>query len=141
MLIGILFALAATLAWGGGAILVRLGLRGINPGTGTLISLMVGVPFTLVIALSLNPGDVFTIPLSLIPALALVGALNFQLGRLLNYHAIDLAGVSVASPIIAIAPLFATIIAVLFLDENLSVYLLLGTVSIVAGLGMIVSSR
>ena len=108
---------------------------------GTLISLLVGIPFTLIIALALNPDDVFTIPLSLIPALVLVGALNFQLGRLFNYHAIDLAGVSVASPIIGGAPLFATFIAVLFLDEELSVYLLLGTISIVAGLGLIVSSR
>src|SRR3989442_15352057 len=98
MVAGILFALGATVMWGMGALFVRLGLLGMRTSTGTFISLLIGVPFTLAIALVMNWRDVLGVSLALLPSLALVGALNFQLGRLLNYNAISLAGVGKAAP-------------------------------------------
>ncbi|MBI4328634.1 MAG: DMT family transporter [Chloroflexi bacterium] len=141
MLAGILFALIAMTMWGVGAIFVRLGLRGMRASTGTFISLLVGVPFSLAVALVMDWRALAEVPFSVLPWLVLVGLLNFQLGRFLNYSAISAAGVSRAAPIIGIAPLFASLIAVVFLGETLSVYLLLGTVSIVGGLGLILSSQ
>ena len=141
MLVGVLMAAGATFLWAASAIFIRLGLREMNAGTGTLISLVIGIPFSFALALAIDPGALFHVPLSLLPALALVGALNFQMGRLLNFRAVSLAGVSRASPVMGLAPLFASILAVLFLGEDWGVFLLLGTVAIVAGLGLIVSSR
>ena len=72
---------------------------------------------------------------------ALSGLFNFALGRLFNTFSIQLAGVARATPLFSTAPLFATILAILFLGESVTPWLLLGTVTIVGGIVLITSEQ
>jgi drug/metabolite transporter (DMT)-like permease len=71
----------------------------------------------------------------------LAGVVNFPLGRLLNFTGVSLVGVSKASPIVGSSPLFATILAVTIGGESISLPILAGTLSIVGGLGLILSQK
>ena len=72
---------------------------------------------------------------------ALSGLFNFALGRFFNTVSIQLAGVARATPLFSTAPLFATILAILFLGESVTPWLLLGTVTIVGGIVLITSEQ
>lgn len=141
-MLGIVLSLLAALAWGAGAIFVRLGMVNMRPTVGTLITLMASLLCLLPIVLIVQGGAVLTVaalPTATLTAMALSGVLNFGIGRLLNYNAVKLAGVAKATPILAIAPLFSVLLAVLFLGEHVTGMLLLGIVSIVAGTVLVVS--
>ena len=59
----------------------------------------------------------------------------------MNYSAVQRIGVGRAMPIMGIAPLFATLYAILLLGEVVTVPLVLGTVAITGGISLIVSAR
>ena len=68
----------------------------------------------------------------------LAGLITFLGGRFLNFHAISLVGASKASAVVSATPLFAAILAVIFLDENIGVMLGIGTAMIVFGITLVV---
>jgi drug/metabolite transporter (DMT)-like permease len=72
---------------------------------------------------------------------ALSGLLNFALGRFLNSVSIQQVGVARATPLFSTAPLFATILAIIFLGETITPWLLLGTATIVGGIILITSEQ
>ena len=141
-MVGVLLAGLAAASWGAGAIFVRLGMASIRPTTGTLITLVASLAFLLpLVALTQREAlmAIPALPWITLAAMALSGFFNFGLGRLLNYNGVKLAGIAKASPILAISPLFSVLLAVLFLGEGLTLLMLLGTVSIVAGTILVVS--
>jgi drug/metabolite transporter (DMT)-like permease len=91
------------------------------------------------LALVFNLGDITTLTAIAFVWFALSGLFNFALGRLLNAVSIQMAGVARAAPLFSAAPLFATILAVIFLNESITVWLLLGTLAIVGGVAIITS--
>jgi drug/metabolite transporter (DMT)-like permease len=63
-----------------------------------------------------------------------VGILNFPLGRFFNYLSISHLGVGRSTPILASAPLFAMVLAVIFTGETISAGTIAGTALILTGL-------
>jgi uncharacterized membrane protein len=140
-MLGIVLSLMAAVGFGSTAVFARLGLEHMRATTGTLVSLIVSSVIALAIALSLHGSEIFGLGGTVLAWLALAGVLSFPLGRLLNYTGISLAGVSRASPIVGTAPLFATVLALSIGGESMNMPILLGTVSIIAGVSLILSQQ
>ena len=139
MTTGVLLAFGAASCLGVSAILVRLGVQSISPLTGLWISLVPGLVLVFGLVLIFNGDDLGK--LSLVPILwfAVNGLFNFAIGRMLNYLSIHLVGVTRATPIFSTAPLFATILAIIYLGESTTIWLLIGTGTIVAGVALMTS--
>ena len=84
--------------------------------------------------------DDFALSSTAIGWIALLGLLNYLLGRFLNFNSIRLAGVSRAAPLLAVAPLVAVTLGVLLGGESLSPLIALGTLTIVGGVVLIVTA-
>ncbi len=140
MTLGIILGLLAAAEWGVAAVLIRVGLQQVNATLGTMISITTSFFFTLILTLIMAPGALVGIISSAILWFALIGVLQFPIGRYFNYSSIARIGVGKTIPITATAPLFAVAIAVIFTGEQLAVPLLLGAVSIFVGIYLVVSS-
>lgn len=95
----------------------------------------------MVLAVVFNLDDITTLAAFAFFWFALSGLLNFALGRYLNTVSIQLVGVTRSTPLFSTAPLFATILAVVFLGESITPWLLLGTATIVGGIILITSEE
>jgi len=138
---GIVLAIAAALCWGTGAIFIRLGIQGIKASTATFISMLSSLLLVGSLALILNFGDVAQLSPMALLWFSLIGIINYLLGRQFNYASIRYIGVTKATPIFASAPFFALILAVPFLGESVNPAIVIGTVTIVAGLYFVVTSE
>jgi drug/metabolite transporter (DMT)-like permease len=137
----VLLAVAAAVSWGFSAVLVRMGLRHLSTAAGTLISLVAGCVLTgvLVVAFEL---DAFTsLSAEALALFAVIGVLNFPFGRFLNYMSVARLGVGRSTPILASAPLFAMVLAVIFTGESINLATIVGTALILAGLYVTLRSR
>ncbi len=133
--------LCAALGFGTSPIFARLGLRYMRPTTGTLVSLIVGTAITMSLALLFHLEEVFALSGFAFVWFLLSGVMNFPLGRLLNFVSVDMAGVYRATPIIGASPLFATALALTVGGESINAPTLLGTLSIIAGVMVVLSQR
>ena len=140
-MLGVAFGLMAATCWGFSAILVRLGLQHLRPTTGTWTSLVPGGILVMSLAVVFNLDDITTLAAIAFFWFALGGLFAFALGRFLNAVSIQKAGVARATPLFSTAPLFATILAIIFLGETVTLWLLLGTVTIVTGIILITSEQ
>jgi drug/metabolite transporter (DMT)-like permease len=93
------------------------------------------------LAVVFNLDDITTLAAIAFFWFALGGLFAFALGRFLNAVSIQKAGVARATPLFSTAPLFATILAIIFLGETITLWLLLGTVTIVTGIILITSEQ
>ncbi len=141
-MIGIVLAIAAACFWSFSAILARLGLEGgIRTSTGTFISALSSLLLLGGLALVINFDDVMALGLAAVLWFALIGIVNYVLGRQFNYLAIGRIGVAKSAPLLASAPLFSFILAVSFLGESVNPALIVGTLTIVGGLYLTVTSQ
>ena len=127
-------ALAAALSWGLSAVFVRQGLRFLGAAPGTVVSLAVGFVFTTLLVVVFQPETLTSITFPAILSFALIGILNFPLGRFFNYLSISRLGIGRSTPILASSPLFAMALAVIFSGESVNLGTLAGTALILAGL-------
>ena len=141
MLLAILLSLLAAVAWGIGAIFVRLGLRHMRSTTGTVISLASGGSVVGLITFALYGNEMFTLPATVYAWIILLGLINYPMGRLLNYQGVQLAGVSRTAPILAGAPLVAATLGVVLGGETITFTIAVGIAAIVAGVVLVVSER
>ncbi len=139
--LGVGFALVAALGFGATAVLARLGMQHVRPTTGTAVSLIVGAVVTMAIAFSLHAAEIFALAAAAFGFMFLNAALSYPVGRLFNFIGVQLAGASRASIIVGAAPLFSAGLAVWLLDEKISAPVLAGTVLIIIGIGVVLSSR
>ena len=124
-------ALTAALLSAAATIFIRQGLRGSDPYTGFWINAMVGVVGMWVCVLVTGGiGRVSMRSLLLFAAAGLIGTVG---GRLARFVAIEKVGASVASAVINLTPLIATLLAILLLGERVTLPIVVGTVVIVAG--------
>jgi len=137
---GIAFAITASLFWGIGSIFVRLGSQGIKATTGTFISMLVSIILTWSLALTFDYDAILSLTPMAVLWFSMTGLISYVLGRGLNYTAIQYIGVGRATPMIASAPLFAVIIAVAFTGESVNLPIVAGTLSIVVGLYLVITS-
>lgn len=140
-MLGIVLAITAAFCWGTAAIFTRLGLQNIKVSTGTFISTLSSLLLIGLLALALNFDDVVHLSPAALLWFALIGIVNFVLGRQFNYAAIRYIGVTKASPLFAAAPLFAMFLALTFLGESVNVAIVIGTSVIMLGLYLVVTSE
>ena len=140
-MLGVVLSLAAAAGFGGSAVLARVGLQYVRPVTGTLISLLVGIVITTTLAFVFHYDDIVNLAAIAIAWFLLVGILNYPLGRLLNYNSVSKLGVSKSTPVVGASPLFAAVLAVVFGGETMNLPILVGTVIIISGIGLIVSQK
>lgn len=137
--VGVLLALSAALGFGATAFFARLSVQHMRPTTGTLVSLVVGVIVTSVLALVIDGTEFLSLDPVAYPLMFLAGFASFVGGRLLNFVAVSKIGVSRSSPIVGASPLIATALAVLLAGESLNAPIIFGTVAIITGLAIVLS--
>lgn len=124
-------ALGSALLTAGAAVFVRQGLRGADPYSGYWINLAVGTVALWTAVLVSGPHG--TVGAGGIAFFVLAGLIGTMAGRLLRFVAIEKVGASVASALVNLSPLFASVLAIALLGERVTVPIVLGTLVIVAG--------
>jgi len=137
---GVVLAALAACAWGASAIFVRMGTQRLNVTMGTLISLMAGLFFSLSVALLVARDALFSVSLVALAWFALIGILQFPMGRFFNYQAVSRLGVGRSIPLVSTAPLFAVAIAIIFTGERVTPFLIVGALTIFGGIYLIVTA-
>lgn len=140
-ILGIVLAITSALCWGGGAIFARLGLQNIKATTGTLISVVSSLLVVAVLALLLNFDEVRRLSLTALWWFGVTGVLSYTLGRRFDYSAIKYIGATRATALVASAPLFAMFLAVALIGERVNSLIVSGTLIIVAGVYLVVTSK
>ncbi|HEX5370640.1 MAG TPA: DMT family transporter [Dehalococcoidia bacterium] len=136
-IVAIGFALSAAVAWALSAISVRLGLRYMPATLGTFISLCCGLVLMLVVVGLFQRSQIGDVTLSVAGIFALVGLFNFIFGRYLNFLSISHLGVVRATPIASTTPLFAAVLAVIFLGESIDALTIIGTLFVMSGIYLV----
>jgi DME family drug/metabolite transporter len=127
-------ALVTSVFYASALVSARAGLCYSTPTTVTLVSILMQnvLLWTAVFVL----GGVHAVPLAGVLLFTLVGI--FQLGvRLLAYTGVEKIGASRSSALQSVSPLFSAVIAILFLGEETSTLIVLGTFLIIAGIVMV----
>ena len=140
-ILGPILAITAALCWGTGAVFARLGLQRIKSSTGVFISMLSSLIMVGSLALIINFDDIASLQIQEVLWFALIGITNYVIGRQCNYAGIKYVGVTKATPVFSSAPLFAMILALAFLGEHITVPIVVGTLAIVGGIGLLVSSK
>lgn len=139
--LGVGLAFIAAIGFGATAVLARIGMRHIRPTTGVFVSLVIGAIATMSIAASLHWKEIIGLGMAAFGLILLNAFLSYPGGRLFNFIGVRLAGASRASIIIGTSPLFTAGLAVWLIGEQLTVEILIGTVLIICGIGVILSSQ
>lgn len=138
---GMLLALCATTVWGMANVWIRLALRDMRPTTVAVLSLGTGLLLLIPLSLLLYWDDMVSLSAGALTTIFFYGMSNFLLGRFLNYSSISRIGLSSSVPITAASPVVAFVLAVAFLGESLTLPILLGTATVMAGILLIVTER
>lgn len=135
------FALGAAVCWALSSISVRLGLRYMPATIGTFISLCAGLTLMLLVVALFQRSQVGDVTLTVVGIFAVVGLFNFIFGRYLNFLSISHLGVVRATPIAATTPLFAAVLALIFLGESINALTVLGTLFVMTGVYLVLEQR
>ena len=106
-----------------------------------VISMISSVLLVGLLALLMDFDNVISLSLKSLWWFSVVGVITYVIGRQCNYSAIRRIGAARATPLFSAAPLFALILAVVFLGESINIPIVLGTLSIVVGLYLVVTSQ
>ena len=124
-------ALTAAIVSAGATIFVRQGLRDSNAYAAFWINVVVGtVSLWVAVALTGGPGPLSAKALGLF---VLAGLLGTVAGRLLRFIAIERVGASVATAIVNLNPMIASLLAIALLGERVTLPIVVGTVVIALG--------
>ncbi len=134
MFYGECLALTSAILWGSLPVLVRKGLAHANASVAVLLGLLVSIPL-LFLVIFFHPQPLTqAVALQAAAWFAMAGILGSCLGRAFNYLGIARLGAARTTPLIATSPLFTTVLALLFLREQMTLKVLLGVLCIVAGI-------
>jgi drug/metabolite transporter (DMT)-like permease len=135
---GIFAAVLASLGWGTDAVLARQGLRQIPPALGTCLSLCAGLTGCIIVMLLIDPGGLAHYPASAFAWFAMVGVINFLIGRQCNYNATKRLGATRAVSVMACSPIVSIVLAVAFTGEHVNPWQLLGVAMTIGGVVLVV---
>ncbi len=141
MSLAIVFGLLAAIGFGSSAVLARLGLQRIPPTFGVFLSLSTGFLLTFALSIALHFRDILDLTPRAFLWFLFFAIITFPLARLFNYTAISLAGASRSSPMLAVSPIFATLLALIALGERPNLLIGLGILVSVLGMVLIVSEK
>lgn len=133
----ILFGLLAAFFFAAHSVAVKGGMKGSNPMTATLISSVSNTVFLWVVAVLFLPFDIF-FNKGLI-YLCIAGILTPSLARIFMYTGIEKVGVSITASIKETAQFFAAFVAIIFLEEQISIAI--GVATIMTIMGVLLLSR
>lgn len=140
--LGILLAFVAANSWAISYIFTRMGLQaGMRPVQGTLVSLLSSFVVVALMASFVDIRALLAVPVTVIAWFAMVGIVNFPLGRLLNFLSVDRLGPARAAPVLAASPVFTIVLAAVIVGERPSPLTIAGTLAILAGITVIMSER
>ena len=140
-LIGIGFALLAALGFASTAVLARPAAAHMSLTLGTFISVLASLAVMGAITAITQPTALFRFPLVALAWFALLGLLNFAVGRPMYYNSIDRLGVSRAAPIVGATPLVAGVAALVVYGETITWPLAVGALAVVAGVTLILREQ
>ena len=133
------FALFATLGFGAGFVLTQFALRWISPRRGAAFSIPAStLLFWCLAPFSIDPAEV---DLSTAALFAVIGLLFPGAVALLNFESNRLMGPNIAGAVAGSSPLFAVLLAVMLLGEQLRSWQFLGVATIVAGVGLMYTGQ
>lgn len=135
-----IFALIAAFFWGIAPIFGKLGLVKTEDPTVALAfrSFVISIILLVWAGVTTNIGQLVSLATSKSGMfIAAEGIMASLLGHLAYYYAIKSGDVSKAVPITSSFPLFAVVVAILFLGEKLSITSVIGALLIVAGIILI----
>lgn len=137
-LLGAVLAVVGALGFAGQYLCIRLGTDDGTVTDAVLVVLCCNVALIAppVLVLYSPPYAHLFTPVSF-AAFAAAGIAGMFVARLLMFRSIQAVGANLTSPVVASNVLFATVFAVAFLDERLTVVHFAGVVSIVAGLAIV----
>ncbi|MFP9062598.1 EamA family transporter [Natrialbaceae archaeon A-chndr2] len=136
--LGLVLASGSAVLWAAQFLCIRLGTDNGQVTDAVLVTLLSNVVLLTPIVLVLYAGELSTLftPYSIL-SFAAAGVAGSLVARLLMYRSIETIGASRTSPVISANVFFATVLAVVFLDERLTGTHLLGIVLIVGGVAVI----
>ena len=138
---GIMLAILAAVGFGVSRVFAGIGLQGIKPLPGTVISLIFGWLLALAVSFVFQ----FEALISISPAemgwLALIGVVSFALGRGFTFLGIRHIGASRSTTVYASYPIFTMALAIPLLGERVTTALVIGVLLIIGGLTFLFSER
>ncbi|MBS7609021.1 DMT family transporter [Candidatus Bathyarchaeota archaeon] len=139
--LGMILPFITAILWGFHALLAKKGMEtgAVGGLEGGFFSLCSGALFTGAY-LTIDRPTISLTPRSLLN-LAIAGILNFALGTIAYFQAIDISGVSRATVLSSVRPFFAAIFAILLLGEQMTEWIVFGTILIVLGISTITGLR
>ena len=140
-LTGAFIALLVPLCFGTGMVVARVGLMHVPPNTGNFLSLVVGWVVIAAAAVVLFPDELMGVSLPTLAWLAMIGVVNFPVGRFLNFVSMKQLGVLRANPVLAAAPIVSAFEGVVFLGERINAAIGAGTLVAVVGMIVVVSGE
>jgi len=140
-MLGILLAITAALGWGTSSIFARLGVQHIKPATGTFISLVSSATLVVLLSVIMNFDAIVSLSLTALAWFGVIGVISYGIGRQLRFFSIRYIGVAKAAPIFSSSPLFAVILAVAFTGERINLAIAIGTLCIVTGVSLLMTSE
>lgn len=132
---GFIGALLAALGWGTDSVLARQGLRSLPPALATGISLCASLAICLLALAIIGPAR---FPLAGVAWFAMIGLINFLLGRQFNFRATKSLGAARTASLLATSPLVSIALAVLFAGEQVTPLLLVGVALSICGVILVV---
>lgn len=137
-LLGVLLASVAAVGFAGQFLCIRLGTDDGDVTDAVLVVLICHVVLLAPAVIVLHAPPYTTLfTLRSVASFAAAGIAGMFVARLLMFTSIEAVGASLTSPVIASNVLFATIFAVVFLEEQLTISHLAGIVLIVAGIAVV----
>jgi drug/metabolite transporter (DMT)-like permease len=141
MLYGECLALVTALLWGTIPVLVRKGLPHSSTSVAVLLGSLASLPL-LFLVFSFHPRPVTqAVAPEAAVWFALVGITGSCLGRVFNYLGVARLGAARATPLINSSPLFTTVLALVFLREQITLKILLGVICIISGVAVLTGQR
>ena len=132
---GFIGAFLAALGWGTDSVLARQGLRTLPPALATGISLCASLAICLVALVIIGPAR---FPLAGVAWFAMIGLINFLLGRQFNFRATKRLGAARTASLLATSPLVSIALAVLLAGEQVTPLLLFGVALSICGVILVV---
>lgn len=138
MEVAVAFAFLASLGFGSGSVLIRLGAQALPSQAVTFFAVGTGAVLATILALIFDLSDMDDLPAVAYGWFAVLALLGYPMARLFNYTAISMIGATRAAPMDALRPVFALGLAVAFLGERPNLIVGLGTPVIVTGLILVI---
>ncbi len=132
----VFFALITAVAFGFDYYFIRKGLlTDPYPLLAAFVTLTVNFSFFLILFYFYVPSEL--LKWRLIYPFVVAGVLAPGCARIFSYKGLEHLGMSIATPIINAETLFSVLMAIVFLKEKINIFIVLGIITVIAGLAML----